>query len=86
MVQASEGLVIGNVSILGLSQLYEIVMPDCNYYVVAELHSAGVLAIKASTREAADIYFLDYEGGAPRDMGKSFADAVVALLTRSGKT
>ena len=80
LVGLTEGLDVGNISILGVSQIYEVVMPDWNYYVVAELQSVGVLAVKAHSKES-DLYFLDYEGGRPRRMGTTLAEAVKMLIT-----
>jgi hypothetical protein len=35
----AEGLEVGNIGILGLSQVYEVVMPDWTYYLLAEVNN-----------------------------------------------
>ena len=84
LIETTEGLVVKNISILGLSQTYEIVMPDWNYYIVAEAHDAGVLAVKAHSNEP-ELYFLNYQGGPPRAMGRHLADAVSSLIIENRK-
>lgn len=80
LVDVCEGLDIGNLSILGLSQVYEIVLKDWNYYAIAEVHSIGVLAVKVHTRQP-EVYFLSYAGAAPRPMGASVAGAIKAFVS-----
>lgn len=79
LTDVTEGLVIENVSILGLCQVYETVMPDWNYYTIAEIHSEGILAVRAHGTEP-ELYFLDYEGALPRAIGTSIAHAVNTFL------
>lgn len=81
LINLTEGLTVGKISVLGISQVYEVVLPDWNYYLIAELHCAGTLAVKAHGLDSG-IYFLDYEGGAPRRIGLSLKDAVRELLVR----
>lgn len=81
LVEATEGMIVGNVSVLGLAQVYEVVMPDWNYYLIAELHSVGALAVRAHSTEPI-LYFLDYSGGKPVEMGRSLAHAIERLRLR----
>jgi hypothetical protein len=45
LLECAEGLSIGPIGILGLSQVYEVFMPDWNYDLIAEqpLTDLGVL-------------------------------------------
>lgn len=79
LIAVTEGLTIGKLSVLGLSQVYEIVLPNWNYYQIAELHSTGALGVRTHSADA-EIYWLDYAGAAPRKMGQSLAEAVRTLL------
>ena len=57
-------------------------MADWNCYLIGELKSVGVLAIKAHGNDG-QIVFLDYEGDPPWPrMGDSLAGAVKDLLTQ----
>lgn len=73
LVECCEGLSMGDWSIFGLSQVYGIVLPEGDYYVLAELHGRGVLAV--DPRDGS-LYYWDYEGSNPAPMGKSLAAAL----------
>jgi hypothetical protein len=80
LIELTEGLTVGTIGILGLSQIYEVVMPDWNYYLIAELNSVGTLGIKAHTTNR-EIYLLKYDGEPPwRNMGDSLASTIGDLL------
>jgi hypothetical protein len=70
IVEQCEGFEIDDVSVSGLSQVYEIVLPDGNYYVLTIVGDRGVIAIRADRNDTA-LYFLDYDGGASMT-GNSF--------------
>ena len=83
LIEATEGLSVGRMAILGLSQVYEIVMSDWNYYLVVEISSLGMLGVRAHGTDG-EIYFLDYDGSPPwPKLGHSLARAASDLLTAS---
>lgn len=73
LVECCEGLSVGNWSIFGLSQVYDIVLPEGDYYVLAELHGCGVLAV--DPRDGS-LYYWDYGGSNPVPMGRSLFAAL----------
>jgi hypothetical protein len=80
LIEVTEGLAVGDVAILGLSQVYETVMSDWNYFLVAEVASIGVLAVKEHGDDG-EIFFLEYEGNPPWNrMGNRLSRAVNDLL------
>jgi hypothetical protein len=80
LIEVTEGLAVGDVAILGLSQVYETIMPDWNYFLIAELASVGVLAVKEHGDDG-EIFFLEYEGNPPwHKMGNRLSRAVNDLL------
>lgn len=81
LIDATDGLAVGPVGILGLSQVYESVMPDWNYYFIAEVNSIGMLGVKAHGTDG-EMYFLEYEANPPwPKLGNSLARAVADSLT-----
>jgi hypothetical protein len=81
LIEVTEGLSVGDVAILGLSQAYETVMSDWNYFLIAELASVGVLAVKEHGDDG-EIFLLEYEGNPPwHKMGNRLSHAVNDLLT-----
>ena len=88
LMEITEGLTLNGLSILGLTQIYEIVLPDWNYYLLGDLRDSGALATKVHG-EIPDLYFLDYGGGPSKSIGDTLAAAVDVLLpypVDSGKT
>ena len=80
LMEQTEGLEVGNVGILGLSQVYEVVMPDWTYYLLAEVNSVGMLAVKAHSKDGA-LYLLKYDGQAPwQALGDRLAQAIRAVI------
>jgi hypothetical protein len=83
LLECSEGLSVGPIGILGLSQVYEVVMPDWNYCLIAEIPKRGMLGVRTKGTDK-EIWCLDYDGAAPwRKMGSSIEDAVRKLLSES---
>jgi hypothetical protein len=83
LLECAEGLSVGPIEILGLSQVYEVVMPDWNYYLIAELPRRGMLGVRMNGTDK-DIWCLDYDGAPPwRKMGPSIEDAVRKLLSEA---
>lgn len=79
LVSQTDGLVVGNCSVLGLAELHDVVLPDANYYMLGDVHGQGALGVRQDSRDAA-VYFLPYEGEKPRPIGDSLRDALEALL------
>lgn len=79
LIRQCEGFLVNNVSILGLSQLYEIVLPDWRYLVLAEIAGEGTLGIREQSNPGY-IYFLDYEASNAVEVSKSFREAVEKML------
>jgi len=51
LMEQAEGLEVGNIGILGLSQAYEVVMPDWTYYLLAEVNNVGMLGVKTHSKD-----------------------------------
>ena len=80
LIERTEGLSIGPIGILGLSQVYEVVMPDWNYYLIAEIARKGMLGVRAHDSNA-EIWCLDYDGAPPwQKMGSAISDAIRNLV------
>ena len=79
IISQTEGLKIDGCLIYGLSEMRDIVTPETNYYILADIEGRGVLAVK---RESADdnIYFLSYEDGQAINVGRSFRRAIEQIL------
>jgi hypothetical protein len=75
-----DGLALENFSILGLSDVYPVVMPDADYFVLAQLKDRGVLALRADA--GLEIYYLAFDGGEVVPLGNSFRHSVESLLAR----
>jgi hypothetical protein len=70
-------------AILGLSETYEVVMPDWNYYLIAEVTSSGMLGVRSSSTDR-QIYFLDYQGKPPWPaLGDTLATAFSDMLLKT---
>ena len=83
VVEQCEGFVIGNVSVFGVSQVYEVGLPDWNYHLLAEHHGEGMLGVRAHSQNGR-IHYLSYGGEDPLDLGESFR-AAVELVLDSGR-
>ena len=81
LLECAEGLSVGPIGILGLSQVYEVVMPDWNYYLIAEIPKKGMLGVRTNGTDK-EIWCLDYDGAPPwKKMGSSIEGAVRKLLS-----
>jgi hypothetical protein len=79
LVGQTEGMEIDGCLIHGLSEIRDLVMPEANYYILAEIQGRGVLVVTQES-SGADIRFFDYEGGRPINVGSSFRSAVEQQL------
>src|SRR6266404_5250961 len=62
LLEQSDGLVIEGCSVMGLSEVYEHTEEMMNYYLIAELHDTGMLAIEKSGRNG-EVTYLAYDRG-----------------------
>jgi hypothetical protein len=80
LMELCEGFVIGDWSVLGLSETWEIRTPSGRYIALAERHGLGLLAVRARSSERM-IYYLGYDGADPTAVG----DSLRAALVREGQ-
>ena len=74
LVERCDGLIVGDWSIFGLSEIYEIHLPQGDYIVLAELHGYGALLFDSRDEL---LYYANYTGGELVSAGKSFGKALV---------
>ena len=74
-----EGFLIGHCAVLGLSEVYEVSLPDGNYYILADIAGEAALAVR-SHAESGEIFLCPYNGDDPIDRGSSFADALKTVI------
>lgn len=82
LLKQCEGLMVNNVSILGLSQSYEVVLPHWKYLTLAEIANEGILGLREQS-DLGCIYFLGYEASNAVEVSKSFREAVEKMLMPS---
>jgi hypothetical protein len=75
-------MIVCNVSILGISEVYEVHLLEGSFYLLAAVHDRGQLGVASGSRDG-ELYFLDWGGEAPRRMGKSFRAAVEACFSEA---
>lgn len=74
LTMQSDGFKIENCTIFGPSGIHGIVMPDGDYYVLAEVEKEGVIAVKSNGDGMQ--YFLDFDENPPETLGTSFQSAI----------
>ena len=79
LVSQSEGLSAGDCAVLGLSEIYEIVLEERSYYVLAQLDGNGLLAVRRSTQDRGT-YYLDYSDSNLVKKVAGFREAVESYL------
>jgi hypothetical protein len=72
-VHVSNGFGVGNVTVLPLEDVYDIVLEDASYYVLATVSDWGVIAVQKHSSDA-KVYLLPFDGD--RTEAVSFRDAV----------
>jgi hypothetical protein len=75
LTKQCEGLMLDDISIYGLSEIYEAVLPKESYYVIAEINGKGVMTIRRHSDDS-EIYYFEYGDETPVAMGSSIRDAV----------
>ena len=78
-VEQVDGCTIQNCSILGIAEIYGVVMPGFDYYVLIKIGSAKVIAVRANSKDGV-MYLLDFEGSEPIPLGNSFRQIIENLL------
>jgi len=79
LIDQTDGCSVGDCAILGVSEVYQVVLPDANYTVLAQRPNVGALGVRVGSSEGA-LYYLDYEGSSPQQITASFQNAVEQLL------
>jgi len=79
LVSQSEGARIAACVVYGVAGIRQIVWPEANYYIVAEIEGLGALVVKDGDRDA-ELYLLHYEDNDARTVGTSLQKAIANLL------
>jgi hypothetical protein len=74
----TEGVKLGTCTVYGMSGIRKVVLPDHNYYLLAEIERKAALAVEEGSQEA-KIYFLDFENEEVNPSGLSFKEAVMKV-------
>lgn len=77
-----EGFMVNDCGIFGLSQVYEVVLPDWNYYLLAEIDGEGAVGVRAHSTDGI-LYYLDYEGASPARLEAPFHDVIERFINRN---
>ena len=83
-----EGFKVNDCGIFGLSRVYEVVLPDWNYYLLAEIDGEGAVGVRAHSTDGI-LYYLDYGGESPARLKGSFHEVMERFINRKerdGKT
>jgi len=70
-----EGFLIAHCAVLGLSEVYEVSLPDGNYYILTDIAGEAALAVRSHS-ETGEVFLCPYNGDDPISRGFSFADAL----------
>ena len=79
LVAQTEGARFAACVVYGVTGIRQIVWPEANYYILAEIEGLGALAVKDADQDA-ELYLLHYEDNDSRSVGTSFQKAVANLL------
>lgn len=74
LVEQCDGLTVGVWSILGLSEVYEVHLPDSDYIALAELHGFGMLMLNLRDEF---LYYSDFEEETLSPAGSVLAAALI---------
>lgn len=83
LVAQTEGANLAICVVYGVAGIRQIVWPEANYYILAEIEGLGALAVKDGDRHA-ELYLLHYEDNDAESVGTSFQKAVADLLKLHG--
>jgi hypothetical protein len=79
LVAQSEGAILAVCVVYGVTKIRQIVWPEANYYIIAEIEGLGAVAVKDEDKNA-ELYLLHYEANNAWPLGTSFQKAVATLL------
>ncbi|QDQ28328.1 hypothetical protein FNU76_19325 [Chitinimonas arctica] len=79
LIARTEGLTLASAVVYGLAKVREVIFPEANYYILADIEGVGALAVK-SGNQSAELYRLDYENSTTQKIGTSFQKAVTELV------
>jgi hypothetical protein len=82
LVDQTDGALVGTCKVHGLTSIRKVVLPDVNYYILAELDNASALAIKDGSRSG-ELYRLHYESDDVQPLSQSFRSAMTELCCKS---
>jgi hypothetical protein len=85
LAQQAPSTTILSCAILPLSQVYEIVLSDSSYYVLAEVDGKGVLAVQEASASGL-VYYLPYSGPEAIVIGTSLREALADPRIRESGT
>ena len=75
MVEQCEGFTVDDITVLGLSEVFDITLPATSYYVLVELLGRGQIVVRAHSNDRI-VYHNDYIEEDLVPMGTSFHEAV----------
>lgn len=78
-VAQTEGATLATCVVYGVAKIRQIVWPEANYYLIAEIEELGALAVKEGDRNA-ELYLLHYEDNDAQPVGTSLPKAIADLL------
>jgi len=79
VIEQCEGFAIQDCQVLGLSDIYDIVESEHNYYLLAEVMDKGMVGVRDKSKDG-KLYLLDYGGGDVVELGDSFRHAIEGFL------
>ena len=79
LMAQTEGATLTACTVHGAREIRQLVWPEANYYLVAEIEGLGALAVKEDDRDAV-LYLLHYEDNDARPVGTSLPKAIADLL------
>lgn len=79
LVAQTEGVRLMTLMVSGVAGIRQVVWPETNYYIIAEMEGLGALTVKDG-EQSGELYLLHYEDNVARSMGTTFHKAVAELL------
>lgn len=82
MLNQCNGFQMDKISILGISEIYEILLNNQNYYVLSVYEDLGVIATRRFSDDQ-QVYFLEYGLSEPLTLGNSLHEGIEILLKKT---
>jgi hypothetical protein len=79
LMRQANGFTVGDINILGLSDVYDVDIQGHQYIVVAIVGGDGVVAARKDETPT-KLFYIPYDGGQSRDLGDSTRSAIDALM------